>query len=756
VSAKLGVGLLLSLILLASPAATAQTLDREAAAEFVEMLNAEVKNALDDELDLDSVNVEFDRIYTEFRKRGDMAGRTTRDIVDLYALDVRRLIQDESVLEDLDSGFVWAREQFETRQAEAKAPSPPPPPAPPVTPPPAPVAPPPPPAPVQERIKGPEVAEVSFGDGVVQGLFTQTGDKSWSRLNPDRSVVSGFTETGRDEWSVYLRESSSNTTVQIDLWTKKVTLNSGGSSSVLGQVLDASRVAGQTVTAATVTAPPPATPPATVTAPPPATPPPPPAVTVNDASSISDYIAKLRYDPRLLLSVQEAGSREAVPVGGTKNRRKTGNAVVICEKKPRKLDKTMDKLSILKPTAGVVYPGALIVADRKLAEGLPTPITLPRAPITLRVELPGLSRNPTIDSPTNSSVQSAIVGVLEEWNTVPASQGYVNSDRSIYRYEKAYSSEQLALDLGFRLDWGDNNVRAATSVNSSSESEVTVAFFQQLFYTITLDPPQRPAEVFASSVSLRDVQNVVGASADGTSAGPPAYVRSVDYGRTLMVRMETQKRALSVDLEAALKYSTSPGTTINADLKAKYDSILSNSTFTVYGVGGSAGGTAKIINGTDLTGLRQVINEGSVYSRGNPGVPIAYTVAFLKDNSTASVSSSSDYVETECIEYPNAFIKLAHQGAYVGRFNVTWQEPNDQGVLVPGPGYSSGEKTSGFVQNVDLPGDAVNINIKGEAATGLVWDPWGEAINIVLPSPTNCTYTIHGTTLGRQNSVDCP
>ncbi len=565
------------------------------------------------------------------------------------------------------------------------------------------------------------------------GYFDHVSDKLW------KSTIAGTTtsynEVNRDQWSIYLKASDKNQDVMINLWLKhvlfdgvekyavvkasdKVIPDESGNSSGPNNNNDDNA----------------------------------PAVTTNNASDISQFIAGLNYDPRILLSVTEPGSSEAVPAGGTKDRKSTGNSVIICTKNPKKLDTKMDKISILKPTTGIIYPGALIIADRNLAEGLPTPITLKRAPLTLRVDLPGLTQNGTrvINDPKNSNVQSAMNEMLEEWNAKPSSQGYVNASSSILRVEKAYSSEQLALSLGFRLDWADNSVSAATKLNTSSENEVTVAFFQQIFYTIAMNPPEKPSDVFDPSVSAADLKVVMG------DAHPPAYIRSVDYGRTIMVRMETSKKTTSVDLEGALKYATAPATVINADLKFKYDQVLKNSIFTVYTVGGNAETTSLVtVGGTDLSGLQAAIQKDARYRRDNPGVPIAYTVAFLKDNTTASVKASSDYVETECIEYPNAFIKLVHNGAYVGRFNVTWQEPNQQGNLVD-KAWSSGEKTAGYTYTLDLPGDAVNIKIKGEAATGLVWDPWGEAINKVLPSPTNCTYTIYGTTLGRENKVDCP
>jgi thiol-activated cytolysin len=50
---------------------------------------------------------------------------------------------------------------------------------------------------------------------------------------------------------------------------------------------------------------------------------------------------------------------------------------------------------------------------------------------------------------------------------------------------------------------------------------------------------------------------------------------------------------------------------------------------------------------------------------------------------------------------------------------------------------------------VDLQGNAKNIHVVAEAATGLVWDPWGEIFNERLPAPPNQYFVVKGTTLHR-------
>ena len=113
-----------------------------------------------------------------------------------------------------------------------------------------------------------------------------------------------------------------------------------------------------------------------------------------------------------------------------------------------------------------------------------------------------------------------------------------------------------------------------------------------------------------------------------------------------------------------------------------------------------------------------------------------------------------DSTETESVRYPNGFIRLRHSGAYVARFEVTWEEPDASGNQAA-RSWASGHQTAGYTHQVDLPGDASNVRIRGEAATGLLWDPWGDAINLTLDGPDQKCYRITGTTLDRSWDNNC-
>ena len=464
---------------------------------------------------------------------------------------------------------------------------------------------------------------------------------------------------------------------------------------------------------------------------------------------IDNYIASLDYNPQVLLAVVPDGSTSTIPV---KDRQLTNNGVIICTKTRHTLNKNLSEVAVLSPTAGVVFPGALVLADQNLSEGRPTPIALSRDAATLTIDLPGLDDPGGTLVPTGSSVQQFINMKIEEWNKKPASQGYVNPARSFIQTTQSFSSQQVSLDLGFNSKWAAGSASAQISTSSTTEKSVVVAYFKQGFYTIWLDTPLAPSAVFDGSVTRDDAQRVFGAS------HPPAYVRSVDYGRILMVKMETSAVDTSFNLTGAFEQATQGGVTVGGDLKAKYEEIIRNASFTALALGGGAETPVQIFGGGSddgLKGLKDYIRTDARYRRDNPGVSVAYTVAFLKDNVFAQMGFTTDYTETQCVKYPNGFVKFAHAGVYVAKFEVDWVEPDANGNYNQNKIWESGEKTIGYTHQVDLPGDSQGIRLKAWAATGLIWDPWGEILNVALTGPDNKCYRVTGTTLNRGWDNNC-
>ena len=469
----------------------------------------------------------------------------------------------------------------------------------------------------------------------------------------------------------------------------------------------------------------------------------------TERAAIDRWVRSLDYDPRILMAVQPDGATESFPP--EKQRTPAGNQVTIVTKTRHSLKKNLTEVAILRPTTGVIFPGALVKADTNLAEGVPAPAGIQQGKVVVSVDLPGLENaKRTIDDPTNSSMQEAITDLLEAWNASTVPQGYTHGARSVLKVESIYSSQQVSLDLGFSAKWASGDASAQLRASSDSESKSVLAYYKQVFYSVVVDTPASPAAAFGEQVTLAQLREVLGPE------HPPAYVRSVDYGRILMIRMETSSQETKASLEGALNAVTAGGVELGGTIDAKFQSVVRNATFSVVALGGGAQ-TAATFSGSedDLKRLREYIQKDATYRRDNPGAPVAYTVAFLKDNTIATMGFTTDYTETSSVTYPNGFVRVKHDGAYVAKFEVTWEEADAQGNYRAAPPWTSGEKTAGYTHQIDLPGDARNVHLKAWAATGLVWDPWGPALNETLNGPDNKCYRIFGTTLDRKSDNGC-
>ncbi|MEL6849388.1 MAG: thiol-activated cytolysin family protein, partial [Bacteroidota bacterium] len=259
----------------------------------------------------------------------------------------------------------------------------------------------------------------------------------------------------------------------------------------------------------------------------------------------------------------------------------------------------------------------------------------------LTIDLPGMRKRGRmkVADPTEGNVKVALDEALEWWNANAYEEGYKNAANSSYQTATSYSSQQLSLDLGLNYSWAKGDVAAQLNYTSNSERKITMMMFKQVFYTVSMEPHSSPAGFFGESVNLSDVQNVASENA------PPAYVHSVSYGRIIMFRMETAMAATDAELTAAFNYGSGLNSA-SGDLAVRYNSILSNSSITSITLGGDASVASKAISYENLEEV--ITGENAVYSRNNPGVPIAYTIRYLKDNKFARMGFTTDYQTREC------------------------------------------------------------------------------------------------------------
>ena len=457
---------------------------------------------------------------------------------------------------------------------------------------------------------------------------------------------------------------------------------------------------------------------------------------------IDAFITRLKYSPEKLLSTLDSGTVVNFPDKSTT----PNKSIILCKSRVVTDNRPLEAITLLSPTTGVVYPGALVVADRNLAEGKPTVISLPQGPVQVSVDLPFMGSKGTVQvqDPTYGNVQSAIQDLQLAWLGGRRGQDTGQAARQSLLAQKAFSSQQIALALGFNAKWDTGNtLKINSEMSQNATSSSCFLLFRQVYFTASVQPPKRPSAVFADGVTLEDLKDVAGLSAER----PPAYIQSVDYGRIVMVRMDTQSAESSADLTMAMKFAVAGGQSVDAETKLKYEKIIKNSTFTAITLGGNAEEATTILGSPDKVEARlyDLIKKCSIFSEKNPAVPISYKVNFLKDNTLATMNVTTKYTDWDCKEYPEGFVKLSHKGGYVARFEVHYDYTDAKGKKQLHEDYSSGNKTAGWKETVKLPGDATNIQIQAFYKTGIAWDPEREVLNVKLPGPSNKTYELTGT-----------
>jgi thiol-activated cytolysin len=462
----------------------------------------------------------------------------------------------------------------------------------------------------------------------------------------------------------------------------------------------------------------------------------------QETGKITGYLQALKYDPRTLLTVHEPGSSESLPA-----RTDEGTTLIICTNKKKVLDADLHQITILSPSANALYPGALVKANANLAAGRPDLISLAPGALTLSVDLPNLGESGSVlvREPKKSTVQAGIDTMLGVWfkngkNVQAARQDLVT--------KKAYSSEQVALALGIRSKWGgDNAFKLDSDLNHRAKSSTCISLFKQIYYTVSVDPPQQPGEAFGPKVTLANVQSVANASA------PPAYVKSIDYGRIILIRMDTQSAETEANLTQALKYATAgkTGPAIKADLKAKYEKITNNSTFTVMTLGGNAKDATTVMKGSDEAqdNLFKLIQGSAQFNKQNPGYPIAYTVNFLKDNAAATIACTTDYMEQNCTAHEGGFVRVQNDAAVVGAFQVWWTDKDEKGKSVP-KFWESGRTAIGYGFTVNMGPEATKVRVTGTWHNG---SSWRQVFDKTVGAPDNKIYRMKGTAFGMSYEV---
>lgn len=282
----------------------------------------------------------------------------------------------------------------------------------------------------------------------------------------------------------------------------------------------------------------------------------------------------------------------------------------------------------LQANSDVYWPGALLDAKTVLS-GDNIPIAVRRAPVTVSVSLSGVQGNcaVTVPDPKLSTLRQAVTDLLGQQinGATPA--------RISFTVSEVHSQDQLQLVLGGNLSAGTHSVQAQFDFNNTQVNSRVLVKFMQVYYTIDLDLPGAPSDLFAADSDWSSVR-------DACSGKVPVYISSVSYGRLALFSFESAEDAAK--LKAAVNYSCNG---IVADggvnVEAAWKDVLNNSTIKATIIGGSGATAVSSVQGFE--GLKIYLLSGGNYDSNSPGAPVSYKLRFLKDNSVMPVVASASY-----------------------------------------------------------------------------------------------------------------
>ena len=297
-----------------------------------------------------------------------------------------------------------------------------------------------------------------------------------------------------------------------------------------------------------------------------------------------------------------------------------------------------DEMLALDPATDVIFPGAILKGET-IPTGEYVPIVADRAPITLSASLTNISGSPVVEitDPKLSTVREGIkTGILDQ-EVTGATAAKVS-----FSISEVYSEEHLKLAIGANYRSAAAKVSTSFDFSRSTYKYKYVLKYFQVYYTIDMDPPKNPSDLFTNVPDI----NSLGSTS-------PVYVATVTYGRMVIYTIESNYTKTEVD--EAFKASFASG---DGSVDAEYEKVISESDVEALVIGGSGSDAAQTVNGP--ADVYQYISNGGDYSKDSPGAPLSYKLRYLKQGTpVARVVLASEYPVRQCdLAYPVFTIEL--------------------------------------------------------------------------------------------------
>jgi len=315
------------------------------------------------------------------------------------------------------------------------------------------------------------------------------------------------------------------------------------------------------------------------------------------------------------------------------------NVTYSCQVQPFTLSQNPQQIAMYSPDREILYAGGL-VQGKSHRDGLGSLLGLPiaeRAPIN--VSIPDLANDDnfrTVDRPSQGAVDQAIGSMIGG-----ATASGLSTPSSIsFDMETYHSERQSALQMGLSGNYLGFEGSASGSIDKQrSETTITAQFYQKM-YTVVVEAPQSPGDFFSEDFTEARLQQQISQGRIGPD-NLPVYVSNIVYGRMMMFSLTST--ASESDIRATMQAGyNSIGGSVEANLSAKQQAILSESKIKITSIGGDAEATLSMIRSGDWS--QYFTNNAPLSS----AAPLSYTFRNLADGSIASVTETTEYNIRTC------------------------------------------------------------------------------------------------------------
>jgi hypothetical protein len=201
-----------------------------------------------------------------------------------------------------------------------------------------------------------------------------------------------------------------------------------------------------------------------------------------------------------------------------------------CVETEYSLTDTPREIVMYEPNASIMWVGNLIQGDSYAygVGGFEELSIRQRDTLRLSIDLLTGDNFAVVPNPSLTTVQSAVGALVQQ----AADAGHRSGSSIDYEEELTYSVEQAALKLGLSARYMGAKAKGDLSRSRSANERTLVAHFVQTMFTISIELPQSPADMFSEALTQAIWDQQVAAGNVGAN-NLPVYIAQITYGRTL-------------------------------------------------------------------------------------------------------------------------------------------------------------------------------------------------------------------------------